>query len=182
MLARTSWSQQVFAYKTEMNVWTNSTLYLSSFLFSAIINGGGKSNSVMPCFLRTLPNLHFIFAPLTQPPYSDSLVVTYSHACSYLLTCKFLLSILRARYMRSLDVISEVSCVLLRSEPRFQFISLYQNFWRYIRTTLRFTKEEADVRKRAPPFLPARYIINFDVISEVIAFYQRGGKILIKRL
>ena len=71
---------------------------------------------------------------------------------------------------------------------------------------LRFT--EADVRKSAPPFVPARYIRifdvisevncvllrkkwsfkiialypNFDVISEVIAFHQAGGKFLIKRL
>ena len=32
---------------------------------------------------------------------------------------------------------------------------------------LRFTKEEAEVRKQAFPFVPARYIRTFDVISEV---------------
>ena len=73
---------------------------------------------------------------------------------------------------------------------------------------LRFTKEEAEAQKSAPPFVPARYIRtfdvvsvvncvllrrtrsskiialypNFDVVSEVIAFYQGGGKFLIKRL
>ena len=30
-----------------------------------------------------------------------------------------------------------------------------------------FTKEEAEVRKQALPFVPARYIRTFDVISEV---------------
>ena len=32
---------------------------------------------------------------------------------------------------------------------------LYFNFWRYIRTLLRFTKEEAKVRKQALPFVHA---------------------------
>ena len=32
---------------------------------------------------------------------------------------------------------------------------------------MRFTEEEADVRKQAFPFVPARYIRTFDVISEV---------------
>ena len=32
---------------------------------------------------------------------------------------------------------------------------------------LRFTKEEAEVRKQALSFVPARYIRSFDVISEV---------------
>ena len=39
--------------------------------------------------------------------------------------------------------------------------------WHYIRTILRFTKQEVEVRETALPFLQARKIRNFDVISEV---------------
>ena len=35
-------------------------------------------------------------------------------------------------------------------------------------TILRFTEEEAEVRKKALPFVLSRYIRTFDVISEVI--------------
>ena len=76
-----------------------------------------------------------------------------------------------------------------------------------MRIMLRFT-EEAEVRKSAPPFVPARYTRTDDVVSEVncvllrrtrsfkiialypnlyvvfevIACYQGGGKFSIKRL
>ena len=68
---------------------------------------------------------------------------------------------------------------------------------------LRFTKEEAEVRKSAPPFVPALYIRTFDVSEvncvlprrtrsfKIIALYQFDirsevfelyqGKLLIKR-
>ena len=62
-------------------------------------------------FFQILPNLHFILAPLTQPLYPDSVVVTYSDACGYLLTCTHLLPIIPARYMRTFDVIPEGNCV-----------------------------------------------------------------------
>ena len=32
---------------------------------------------------------------------------------------------------------------------------------------LRFNKEEADVRKQALPYVPTRYILTFDLISDV---------------
>ena len=38
---------------------------------------------------------------------------------------------------------------------------------------LRFTKEETEVRKQAFPFVPARYIRTFDVISEVNCVFVR---------
>ena len=44
---------------------------------------------------------------------------------------------------------------------------------RSIRTILRFTKEEAEVQKQALPFVPARYIRTFDVISEGICVLLR---------
>ena len=113
------------------------------------------------CQISILNLLHLL-SLLTQT------VVTYSHACSYLLTCSSLLpNVSSARYMRTIDVISEVNCILLRSKRRFEFIALYPNFWRYIRTVSRFTNEEAGVQKSALLFVPAGFIRTFDVISEV---------------
>ena len=79
-----------------------------------------------------------------------------------------------------------------------------------MRIMLRFKKEEAEVQKSAPPFVPVRYIrtfdvmsevncvllrrtqsfkiialyphLDFDVVSEEFAFLQGGEKLLIKRL
>ena len=50
---------------------------------------------------------------------------------------------------------------------RFKNIAPYPNFQRYIRTILRFTKEEAELQKQALPFVPRGYIQTFDVISQV---------------
>ena len=50
------------------------------------------------------------------------------------------------RYIRIFDVISELYCILLRRRRMFEIIALYPNFWCYIRTILHFTKKEADVR------------------------------------
>ena len=83
------------------------------------------------------------------------------------------------RYIRICDDISEVNCVLLRRKWRFINIAIYPNFdvrsevnytwarrtrrirvwkycaifdfWPHIRSKLRFTKEEADVRKPLGP-------------------------------
>ena len=74
------------------------------------------------CQISILNLLHLL-SLLTQT------VVTYSHACSYLLTCSSLLpNVSSARYMRTIDVISEVNCILLRSKRRFEFIALNPNF------------------------------------------------------
>ena len=48
--------------------------------------------------------------------------------------------------------------------PRFCQIS---TFYSILYLILRFTKEEAEIRKQALPFVPARYIRTFDGISEV---------------
>ena len=64
----------------------------------------------------------------------------------------------------------------IRSEFRrwwFENIALSPNFWRNIRTILRFTKEEAQIRRQAILFVPARYIRIFDVISEIICVLLR---------
>ena len=47
------------------------------------------------------------------------------------------------------------------------------HFYYILNLILRFTKEEAEVRKRAFPFVPARYIRTFDVISEVNCVFLR---------
>ena len=49
------------------------------------------------------------------------------------------------------------------------FFQICQNstFYSILNLILRFTKEEAEIRKQAFPFVPARYIRTFDVISEV---------------
>ena len=53
----------------------------------------------------------------------------------------------------------------------FQYIARYQ-ICRYIRTSLRFAKEEADDRKTLL-FDPARYIRTFDVIFEISCILLR---------
>ena len=57
-----------------------------------------------------------------------------------------------------------------------EYIALYPNFGRYIRTTLRFTKEEAEVRKQALPYVTARCIRTLDVISEVICVLMKKSR------
>ena len=47
-----------------------------------------------------------------------------------------------------------------------RFCQYISNFIRYIRTIVRFTKEEAEVRKQAHLFLPARYIQTSEAFSE----------------
>ena len=47
------------------------------------------------------------------------------------------------------------------------------HFYSILNLILRFTKEEADVPKQAFPFVPARYIRTFDVISEVNCVFLR---------
>ena len=42
---------------------------------------------------------------------------------------------------------------------------------------MRFTKEEAEVRKQAFPFVPARYIRTFDVISEINCFSTEEAEV-----
>ena len=42
--------------------------------------------------------------------------------------------------------------------PRYKNFALYPKFSCYIRTILRFTKEEAEFRKQPLPFVPARFI------------------------
>ena len=44
--------------------------------------------------------------------------------------------------------------------------ALYPNFWRYVQTILRFSKEETEVRKQALLFAPARYIRISEAFSE----------------
>ena len=46
-------------------------------------------------------------------------------------------------------------------------------FYYILNLILRFTKEQAGVRKHAFPFVPARYIRTFDVISEVDCVFLR---------
>ena len=47
-----------------------------------------------------------------------------------------------------------------------RFLSkFYQNFYCILNLILRFTREEAEVRKQALPFVPARTIRSFDDIS-----------------
>ena len=55
-----------------------------------------------------------------------------------------------------------IICVAFFS--KFCQISTFYSILHFI---LRFTKEEAEVRKQALPFVPARYIRTFDVIFEV---------------
>ena len=58
------------------------------------------------------------------------------------------------------------------------FFQHYPNFWRYIRTFLRFTKEDEEVRKQALIFAPARYIRSLDIISEAkCVLLRRSGRI-----
>ena len=47
------------------------------------------------------------------------------------------------------------------------FFQILQNIHFLLHFKLHSTKEDADVRKQALPFVPARYIRTFDVISEV---------------
>ena len=61
------------------------------------------------------------------------------------------------------QLIFQSSWCLIRNQLFFKY---YPNFWRYIRTILRFTEEEREVRKQEPPFVPARYIRTFDAFSE----------------
>ena len=68
------------------------------------------------------------------------------------------------------------------SRWRFQYVAVYPNFCRYIRTIMRFTKEKAGIRKQAIPFVPARYIRTLDVISEVICVLMRWSRMINKRL
>ena len=117
------------------------------FVISAHINRGRKSWSV----LRFFPNS-------AKFPFFTWFI--------YLLTCSYLLPILPAHYLRTLDVISEVNCVLLRSKRRFEMIALYPNFRRYIRTMLRFTNEEAGVQR-------VRLHLSQHAISELLTFYPK---------
>ena len=50
-----------------------------------------------------------------------------------------------ARYIRTFVVISEVNCVFLRRKRRFKNCTTSE-FWRYIRSKLRSTKEEVNFR------------------------------------
>ena len=65
-------------------------------------------------------------------------------------------------------------CVLF---PNFAKSPLFTTLYLLLR--LRFTKEEAGVRKQALPFVLARYIRMFDVISEVNCVLPRNlGKLV----
>ena len=62
----------------------------------------------------------------------------------------------------------------------FEFCQI-SSFYSILYLILRFTKEETEVRKQALPFVPARYIRTFDVISEVKSrFTKEEGNFRLK--
>ena len=58
----------------------------------------------------------------------------------------------------------------------FQFC-LISTFYSTLHLIFRFTKEEPEVQKQALPFVPARYIRTFDVISEVNCFTTEEAEV-----
>ena len=59
-----------------------------------------------------------------------------------------------------------INCAIINCVAFFQ-IPQTSTFYSILYLILRFTNEEAEVRKQAFPFVPARYIRTFDAISEV---------------
>ena len=91
-----------------------------------------------------------------------------------------------ALYVEAIDALFEVSCVRIFNEvvgARFENIALYLKFRRYIRSILRFIKEEAEVRIY-PAFF--RYYAafsnlvssnSFSMFTRNKTFCEHGGRL-----